>query len=436
VQLVQGAQVMDKDTSVCTKPCIRKEIHDLTPDEFINFIDAFRKVKQSSFWDHLTKIHLTAQNYAHFTPIFLPYHRLLLELMEKEMQKYYPGLCMPYWNWGLDSQDPEKSIVFTSAYFGGNGVWPNYDVTTGPFINMTFPYPQPGKLKRDFDDGTTISSLLTPENLQIMINEANTYDDFNYQISLKPHADVHDNVGGEYGHLSTMASPSDPIFFLHHCFLDNLWWNWQKKSGALALSYSGIDASKFDNIIPWGTPVYKVLNTTSYGTCYVYPEYKVALPQTVKVPTRHISNPNPNPNLGFGNLFGLFRSKKKPIDAGSSTKSIEDDEEVEEMPLSTLIERVSKGEIEGESVAKRDRSKQGKARTLKQTSTKTQKMFKINPEDEKRQREHFDLINKSLNIAKNHKSKAELRDGDPLDRVPQKLKKWAKHFKKGLLDLI
>jgi tyrosinase len=434
MQLVQGAQVMDKDTSICTKPCIRKEVRDLTPEEFINFIDAFEKVKESGFWDHLTRIHVTAQNYAHFTPIFLPYHRLLLDLMEKEMQKYYSGFCMPYWNWGLDSQDPEKSVVFTEAYFGGNGVWPKYEVVTGPFINMTFPYPEPGKLKREFDEGTTISSLLTPENLQIMINEANTYDDFNYQISLKPHADIHDNVGGENGHLSTMASPSDPIFFLHHCFLDNLWWNWQKKMGALGLSYDGDEASQFDNIIPWGIPVYKVLNTTSYGTCYIYPDYNVVLPQIVKVPASRISNSNQD----NGNLPDLSNSKNTASSANNSTKTPNDDDDDDDkddgkvavMPLATLIKRVSKGEIKGESVTKKDRKKRGKARILKKTSSKAQKMFKIKPEDEKRQREHFDLINKALNIAKNHKSKAELRDGDPLDRVPQKLKKWSKNFKK------
>ncbi|KXN69352.1 hypothetical protein CONCODRAFT_71554 [Conidiobolus coronatus NRRL 28638] len=263
-----------------------------------------------------------------------------------------------------------------------------------------------------------------------MIDEAKSYDDFNYQISLKPHADIHDNVGGDSGHLSSMGSPVDPIFFLHHCFLDNLWWNWQKKMGDLGISFDGIDSSKFDNIIPWGIEIYKLLNTTAYGSCYIYPEYKVELPQNVVVPIENISNNDQSAHI----MRRKLHTSKKPSKETNTTESL-GGEGVVVMPFSTLIERVSKGQIKGESVTKRDRSKRGKARALKQLSSKTQKMFKIKPRDEKRQRDYFDLINKSLNIAKNHKSKAELRDGDPLDRVPQKLKKWSKHFKKGLLDI-
>jgi tyrosinase len=412
LQVTHGAQTMEKDTSSCTKPCVRKEIREMTPDEFINFIDAFKKVKQSGFWDHLTRIHFISQSYAHSTPIFLPYHRLLLELMEKEMQKYYPGLCMPYWNWALDSQNPEKSIVFTEVYFGGNGAWPSYDVVTGPFANMPVPYPRPGKLKRRFNNGNTITPLLTPENLMDIIDDSKSYNEFNLEISLKPHADVHDYIAYDYYeigniHLSTMASPADPIFYLHHCFLDNLWWNWQKKNGALGLSYDGVDASKFDNIIPWGIPVYKMLNTTSYGTCYIYPDYKVNLPKSVEVPLENISNKNQS----AVNMRSSLRTSK-----------------VKAMPLRTLIELVSKGEIKGESVETNDRKKLGKARTLNPTSPNILKMFKIKPEDEKRQREHFDLINRSLNIVSNFKSVADLTIGDPMDTVPKKLKDWSKKF--------
>jgi tyrosinase len=410
VQLAQGAQFKDKDTSVCIKPCIRKEIRDLTPEEFINFIDAFRKVKESGYWDNLTRIHLDFNGITHSTPIFLPYHRLLLELMEKEMQKYYPGLCMPYWNWALDSQSPEKSIVFTSVYFGGNGVWPEYEVTTGPFANMSIPYPKPGKLKRKFDMGRTISPFLAPEDLMMMINEAKSYNEFNAKISLKPHMDVHDYIGDgdENIHLASMASPGDPIFFLHHCFLDMLWWNWQKKMGSLGLTYDGNGASEFDKTPYWDEPVYKLLNTKSYGRCYIYPNYGVELPTSVEVPLENISN-------GIWNIF----ANKISISSTSNVKI---------MSLNTLINYVSKGLITGESVATSDRKKQGKVRTLKQTSTNILKMFNVNPEDEKRQREHFDLINRSLNIVSNFKSVADLTIGDPMDRVHKKLKDWSKKF--------
>ena len=29
--------------------------------------------------------------------------------------------------------------------------------------------------------------------------------------------------------LDPVASPGDPIFYLHHTWLDKLWWDWQKE---------------------------------------------------------------------------------------------------------------------------------------------------------------------------------------------------------------
>jgi tyrosinase len=38
------------------------------------------------------------------------------------------------------------------------------------------------------------------------------------------HGTTHVQVGG---HMSTMHSPQDPIFFSHHAFIDKLWSVWQ-----------------------------------------------------------------------------------------------------------------------------------------------------------------------------------------------------------------
>jgi len=43
------------------------------------------------------------------------------------------------------------------------------------------------------------------------------------------HDPVHGSIGGNGGHMTTFVSPYDPIFFLHHGFLDFVWDYWQKE---------------------------------------------------------------------------------------------------------------------------------------------------------------------------------------------------------------
>jgi tyrosinase len=37
---------------------------------------------------------------------------------------------------------------------------------------------------------------------------------------------VHVWVGGTMGFIAT--APADPVFWMHHCNIDRLWWDWQQ----------------------------------------------------------------------------------------------------------------------------------------------------------------------------------------------------------------
>jgi hypothetical protein len=50
------------------------------------------------------------------------------------------------------------------------------------------------------------------------------------------HGSVHGAVGGIMG---TYNSPKDPVFFLHHTFIDKIWADWQTISPAHVTAYSG-----------------------------------------------------------------------------------------------------------------------------------------------------------------------------------------------------
>jgi tyrosinase len=117
-------------------------------------------------------------------------------------------------------EDPTKSI-FWSSLFLGNG---QGRVVNGPFANWTTP--SEGRyLQRNI--GLSRSSLINATSIQNVFRKR-----YNSEIltptaardidNLERHHDsVHVWIGGHMG--GTPSSPQDPVFFLHHCFIDYLW---------------------------------------------------------------------------------------------------------------------------------------------------------------------------------------------------------------------
>lgn len=133
-----------------------------------------------------------------------------------------------------DSGDFFRSNMWDSTTgFGGNGSEPDGCLTTGPFANTT-EYIGPLLeyttycMGRDFDqtEGITTGN----STLIDMCNNMTTYNDFWYCIAIWPHHGAHTAVGGLMADKD--ASPGDPTFYLHHNYIDRLWWQWQQADGA------------------------------------------------------------------------------------------------------------------------------------------------------------------------------------------------------------
>ncbi len=93
-------------------------------------------------WDDLVWVHFHAMNTAHNNPSFLPWHRLFVKVFDATLRKEcsYEG-NMPYWDWALDSQAPEKSPVFDDTFgFGGNGNGKCLSSGIFKFTNGSIPY--------------------------------------------------------------------------------------------------------------------------------------------------------------------------------------------------------------------------------------------------------------------------------------------------------
>ena len=138
-----------------------------------------------------------------------------------------PGVCLPYWDSSLDSElpDPSQSYMFSPELMGnGNG-----PITTGPFAGWRRPPDpsspnsrQPPVLRNVGVDGQLYSrqsvEMILSRNDHSEIIAPNTDPDYDIEVQ---HGGVHLFIGGDMESLVT--SPNDPIFFMHHAFVDYIW---------------------------------------------------------------------------------------------------------------------------------------------------------------------------------------------------------------------
>lgn len=267
----------------CENPRVRKEIRELSQRELSDFVTALsilhaqpkNDTSEVSKYEAYAELHSDNKQYAHFRAEFLPWHRIFLRDLEKELQAINPNIMLPYWDWSLDSVEPHKSPVLSRQYFGGNGLKSQDNcLRSGPFSNWEMSYPTPHCLKRDFDEGDQVSAFSSPESIVLDLEE-NRFSDFSYQVEIK-HGSPHVNIGGFKGDLFPMYSPNDPIFFLHHTFMDLLFSEWQKRHPGVAYEgkrYPRGSASEDDILKPYNKTVKSTFDTLDEEYCYTYPEY-------------------------------------------------------------------------------------------------------------------------------------------------------------------
>jgi len=103
-----GCQVCKCDSEgqwICTGQIRnRKEIADITDDEFAKFADAVNILKWSGEWDEVTMMHGIVEEHAHRSNRFLHWHRKYLFDLETMVQAAANSceVTLPYWNWGYD----------------------------------------------------------------------------------------------------------------------------------------------------------------------------------------------------------------------------------------------------------------------------------------------------------------------------------------------
>ncbi|KAL7753342.1 hypothetical protein RI367_001117 [Sorochytrium milnesiophthora] len=218
---------------------IRKEIRDLSPDEWLRYKNAVltlhKRPKPSniSAYENFAYTHVKYWSTPHGDPRFLPWHRVMLAMYEDQLRQIDPTVVIPYWGWDEDSNSPEQSPVFNADLYGSSDPQkqciPDGPFRFGTFVSGSQPdnainMKQEYCVARGFNKADHASRFTSTAVLAQLINQAPTFSNFSLQMEINPHGQAHTWVGGD---MAQRRSPNDPLFFAHHAFIDKLYGDFQ-----------------------------------------------------------------------------------------------------------------------------------------------------------------------------------------------------------------
>ncbi len=247
---IVGPITMDKLDQASAAPAVaprdRKNVTALSPAELTALATAFNNLKTSRVYHGFIRDHANSMPTAHRQSAFLPWHRQFILNLESELRAVDASLTLPYWDW---SNDPGRIAGAPSwnatmvALMGGNGTGANNAVTTGPFASWVAVDAAGNDtalpLQRSFGTASWATRLPTAAEVATALtvtpydespwNDASTTNGFRNELegwrgTNHLHNVVHGWVGGS---MLPGTSPNDPVFFLHHCFIDKIWAEWQ-----------------------------------------------------------------------------------------------------------------------------------------------------------------------------------------------------------------
>ncbi|KAA3618218.1 MAG: hypothetical protein DWQ05_08480 [Calditrichaeota bacterium] len=188
----------------------RKNQNKMTDTEWQNFKQAIKDLKaapesdSSPNFQQIVQCHIDAMRTpagqkwgAHGGINFLTWHRAYLQHFEARLRSFNSAVFLPYWDWIVDRAIPKQ--------LGKTSEW--------------------GVTRRSNPNFSGVAKTKDLENLL----KKTTFIEFSEAVENAPfHNSVHGVVGGD---MVSAASPSDPLFWLHHCFIDKLFANWQRMHG-------------------------------------------------------------------------------------------------------------------------------------------------------------------------------------------------------------
>jgi tyrosinase len=172
--------------------------------------DPMAKVKMCETWANWTAIHGTVggsfNKCQHNNWFIWPWHRMYVYFFEQIVSQLSgdPKFALPYWNW---SKNPTIPALFWQA--------PLLDttrvVTQGQAIDST--------QFNQFVSPTVITNILNIASFGTFAGTAGAGG----ELEGTPHNFIHNWINGD---MASAGSPTDPIFWMHHCNCDRLYSAW------------------------------------------------------------------------------------------------------------------------------------------------------------------------------------------------------------------
>ncbi len=202
----------------------------------------------------------SSRNAAHRGPVFLPWHRWMLLLLETQLQRVLnnPNFGLPYWDWAADGDRPIPQQSGLALWTHISTTLPNGPFAFNPQSAQSFRVrvwenPFTGQLEavnralwRELGQDTQSPGLPTtaavteslrrtrydrsPYTASSTNNFRNEVEGWTGAVVPGLHNRVHVWVGGDMG---PGTSPNDPVFYLNHCNEDRIWEGWMVGRGRI-----------------------------------------------------------------------------------------------------------------------------------------------------------------------------------------------------------
>ncbi|PGG96119.1 hypothetical protein AJ79_09716 [Helicocarpus griseus UAMH5409] len=197
-------------------------------------------------YEDLARLHQQNMENIHNNDKFLIWHRYFLWTFEQLLRDECGfDRAFPWWDETRDAGRFAQAPLFTPDYFGSLPAPQNGQavcITDGAFAGLTCNIGpgmanQPHCLARAVDESQTSQCN---NDFVIACNSRRTYAEMHSCAETGPHGYGHNGIGSVM--MDVAGSPSDPVFYMHHAFIDRNFRVWQNEDPRRRTTINGNDA--------------------------------------------------------------------------------------------------------------------------------------------------------------------------------------------------